>query len=135
MFLRVNFPSLLALFLNDLLNSFAFLLQTLSALQVPLSDLLEILLEGYLLLQVVRPLFLLAEDALDVLLQLVLVADVDELQSVLNCDAPLLALVVHQELHQIEEVARLQTVLVEYASKSRKCWYRLYMRVNSYLLT
>ena len=59
----------------------------------------------------------LPEDGTNLIIEaLTTVAHVEDLQSFFDCDAALEGLVVHQELHEVEKLARLEPSLIRNAT-------------------
>ena len=64
-----------------------------------------------------NPCFVLPEYGPNLVVQaFTTVAHIENLQCLLDCDATLESLVVHEELHEVEQFARLQTSLVRDAT-------------------
>jgi len=108
----------LLLFAHNLRHCLPLQLQFFSALQIVLSHLFEVLIEEDLPLLSVFRFLTLPENLENSLLQeiRVRVADIDELQCVLDCDFGATGKIIHQELDQIKEVPGLQSRFVENAS-------------------
>jgi len=83
-----------------------------------LPHLFEIFIEKDLSLLPVFGLLPLSKNLEDVLLKeiRVRVSYIDQLQSILDCDLISAGQIVHEELHQVKEVARLESSLIKNAS-------------------
>lgn len=98
-----NFPErssiLFILCKFNLSDSFPFFLQILPFLEVSFSHLPQVLLKQNFSFLAIFSFFLFLKDVSDVIFELFRVSYVNELQSVLNCNAPSSGNIIHQKLH------------------------------------